>query len=121
MLPTTSVSLKIFSGNGGVSSEPKRNWLFQETVVNLLLYKKRKSGTWRKAQGHGGGTRYPKKSYGYLQQGPEIKYRFIEKNRSAFPVNKMCQTLEITPSGFYRWKKGLISKQKRENEGVKSA
>jgi hypothetical protein len=32
-----------------------------------------------------------------------MKYRFIEKNRSAFPVKKMCQALEVTPSGFYCW------------------
>ncbi len=48
-----------------------------------------------------------------------MKYRFIEKNRSAFPVKKMCQALEVTPSGFYRWEKAPISKRKRENIRIK--
>jgi len=48
-----------------------------------------------------------------------MKYRFIEKNRSSFPVKKMCHTLQVTPSGFYRWEKAPLSKRKHENIKIK--
>lgn len=31
----------------------------------------------------------------------------------------MCQILDITPSGFYRWKKAPLSERKRENASIK--
>ena len=37
-----------------------------------------------------------KKSHGHLQQSTEMKFKFIEKNRSLFPVKKMCLVLEIS-------------------------
>lgn len=48
-----------------------------------------------------------------------MKYRFIEKNRSTFPVKKMCQALGVTQSGFYRWEKAPISQRKKENIRIK--
>ncbi len=48
-----------------------------------------------------------------------MKYQFIEKNRSSFPVKKMCQTLNVSPSGFYRWHKVPLSSRRRENKRLK--
>jgi transposase InsO family protein len=45
-----------------------------------------------------------------------MKYQFIEKNRSAFAVEKMCLVLKVTTSGYYAQKKRGISKQALENE-----
>jgi len=48
-----------------------------------------------------------------------MKYKFIEKNRSSFPVKKMCQALQVSLSGFYRWEKAPVSKRKLENTRIK--
>ena len=50
-----------------------------------------------------------------------MKYQFIEKNRSAFAVEKMCRVLKVTTSGYYRQKKGGISKRALSNEQLDRA
>lgn len=43
-----------------------------------------------------------KKSNGLLRdKQPEVNYRFIKEHSSVFPVEKMCQVLEISRSGYY--------------------
>lgn len=46
-------------------------------------------------------------------------YLFIKENRSSFPVKKMCQALQVSQSGYYRWTKSPISPRKRENLRIK--
>jgi putative transposase len=41
-----------------------------------------------------------------------MKHKFIQENRSSFPVLKMCQAFKISPSGFYRWLKVPLSPRK---------
>jgi len=48
-----------------------------------------------------------------------MKYKFIEKNRSSFPVKKMCQTFHVSQSGFYHWIKAPVSQRKQENSRIK--
>jgi putative transposase len=48
-----------------------------------------------------------------------MKYKFIENNRSAFPVKKMCHVLDISPSGYYRWRTVPLSNLKIRNEILK--
>ena len=38
-----------------------------------------------------------------------MRYHFIRGNRASFPVTKMCQTLSISQSGYYRWRKNPFS------------
>jgi putative transposase len=45
-----------------------------------------------------------------------MKYIFIEFNRSDFRVEKMCQALQVSRSGYYKWRKRPKSKQALENE-----
>lgn len=45
-----------------------------------------------------------------------MKYRFMEENRSAFEVKKMCQSLKISRSGYYGWRQQRQSRRARENE-----
>ena len=33
-----------------------------------------------------------------------MKYAFIKAKEVAFPVNVMCQLLEVSRSGYYAWK-----------------
>ena len=35
------------------------------------------------------------------------RFEFIDKNCFWFPLEKMCQTLEVSKSGYYAWKKWL--------------
>ena len=48
-----------------------------------------------------------------------MRYEFVKENRSSFPVVKMCQTLNICSSGFYRWLKAPLSPRKREDQLIK--
>jgi len=44
-----------------------------------------------------------------------MKFKFIENNRSSFPVRKMCHMLKVSQSGYYRWRKAPLSSLKIEN------
>jgi len=45
-----------------------------------------------------------------------MKFEFIRKNHSLFPVKKMCHILKVSQSGYYRWQKGPLSSLRIENE-----
>ncbi len=49
-----------------------------------------------------------------------MRYQFVKKNRSSFPVKKMCQILKVSPSGFYRWRKTPQSPRANQNERLKT-
>ncbi|WP_242651712.1 IS3-like element ISCce3 family transposase [Ruminiclostridium cellulolyticum] len=57
----------------------------------------------------------PKKSNGNLRERPEIIYPIIHKYRFKFPVQKMCQILKISRSGYYAWIKRPESLRKKRN------
>lgn len=48
-----------------------------------------------------------------------MRYQFILKHRSSFPVMKMCRTFNLSPSGFYRWQKRPYSPRKEENSRIR--
>ena len=50
-----------------------------------------------------------------------MKYRFIEENRSAFVVEKMCLAIDVSRSGYYAWKERGKSKGAIENEELDQA
>ncbi len=45
-----------------------------------------------------------------------MKYEFIETYRSTFSVEKMCQSLDVSRSGYYRWKVAPKSERAAANE-----
>ncbi|CAG36871.1 related to transposase, fragment [Desulfotalea psychrophila LSv54] len=49
-----------------------------------------------------------------------MHYTFIRNHHSRFTVKKMCQTLLISESGYYRWLQEPISKRCRENNILKN-
>lgn len=44
-----------------------------------------------------------------------MKYAFIEKRRSAFGVERMCRTLQVSRSGYYDWRKRGVSNRTKAN------
>jgi len=38
-----------------------------------------------------------------------VKYQFIEEHRDEYPVTLMCRILEVTRSGYYKWRKQPLS------------
>ena len=49
-----------------------------------------------------------------------MKFKFIENKRSSFPVKKMCHMLNVSQSGYYRWRKAPLSSQKIENKKLRA-
>ncbi len=47
-----------------------------------------------------------------------MKFGFIETHRLEFAVKKMCQTLEVSTSGYYAWRRAENSKQKVDNQAL---
>jgi len=50
------------------------------------------------------GTRYLKKSCSHLLTGCQMKYGFIAQHQQDYPVQMMCQVLDVSVSGYYAWK-----------------
>ncbi|MDH0023977.1 IS3 family transposase [Pseudomonas monteilii] len=44
-----------------------------------------------------------KKGRRVLCQGVRLKYAFIKKHSTDYPVRRLCQTLKVHPSGYYVW------------------
>ncbi|GGF63420.1 hypothetical protein GCM10010912_05630 [Paenibacillus albidus] len=44
------------------------------------------------------------KSSAPLQPSKELRFQFIEDHRSEFRVEKMCSVLEVSRSGYYKWR-----------------
>ena len=42
---------------------------------------------------------------GLLRQRNQIKYDFIARKKKTYPIDRMCQLLEVKRSGYYRWAK----------------
>ena len=49
-----------------------------------------------------------------------MRCQFIQDNRSSFPVKKMCQSLQVSLSGYYRWISAPVSRRKAENLRLRS-
>jgi putative transposase len=49
-----------------------------------------------------------------------VKYQFIEKYRSIYPITRMCNVLEVSENGYYNWRKRGKSQRKRDDEQLVS-
>lgn len=45
-----------------------------------------------------------------------MKYAFIKEHQKEFSIRLMCRVLEVSESGYYRWRTSSISKRACENE-----
>lgn len=47
-----------------------------------------------------------------------MTYELIKEHNSVFPVEKMCEILEISRSGYYAWLERPLSKRAQENQEI---
>ena len=43
-------------------------------------------------------------------------YRFVDDHRSEYPVNRLCRTLGVSPSGYYAWRQWSPSARAEANQ-----
>ncbi len=61
------------------------------------------------------GAGHLKKSSGHLLAKPAMRYQFIEEHRQEYPVSLLCETLDVSVSGYYTWRKRPMSQHNRED------
>ena len=45
-----------------------------------------------------------------------MRFRFIAGQGEVFPVHRLCQVLDVTPSGYYAWRKRPVSAREMANQ-----
>jgi transposase InsO family protein len=59
-----------------------------------------------------------RKSRGVLHQGEGARFAFID-TETAWPVATMCRALQVSPAGFYAWRRRAPSKHDQKDERLK--
>ncbi len=49
---------------------------------------------------------------------PRVKYKVIDQLKSNYPINRLCEILGVSRSGYYKWFKGLSSKRESREQRV---
>lgn len=55
------------------------------------------------------------KCAGYLESSTKIKFEFIDRHISCFPVKDMSKILDVSTSGYYKWRSRTPSKRDQHN------
>src|SRR5262249_49133126 len=63
-----------------------------------------------------GRARHFKKSGGVLRQGGAMTFRFIEEHRQRWPVRLLCETLGVSPAGYYAWRRRPASAREQRRD-----
>src|SRR5262249_30718708 len=70
----------------------------------------------RREQAPPGRARHFKKSGGVLRQGGAMTFRFIEEHRQRWPVRLLCETLGVSPAGYYAWRRRPASAREQRRD-----
>ncbi|WP_110815838.1 IS3 family transposase [Pseudoroseicyclus aestuarii] len=63
----------------------------------------------------------PKKGRGLLREGSDMRFAFIAKHRSIWPVAWLCEALDVSRSGFHAWLNRSSSARSRQDEVLVTA
>src|ERR1044072_2919193 len=69
----------------------------------------------RQARGRAG---YPKKGGSLLREGSDMKFAFVAKHRTIWPVAWLCDALGVSRSGFHAWLNPSPRASSRSDEAV---
>ena len=47
-----------------------------------------------------------------------MTFPFIEEHRDRWPVRLLCETLEVSPAGFYAWRSRPTSEQQQRRDAL---
>ena len=47
-----------------------------------------------------------------------MTYRFIEDHHDQWPVRLLCETLEVSPAGYYAWRQAPRSAQEQRRDAL---
>ena len=62
------------------------------------------------------GAGHPKEGHGFFRQGGKsMRFRLIDVAKEAFPVQRLCTVLDVSPSGYVAWKGRPTSRRQRED------
>ena len=57
-----------------------------------------------RGRGAAAGARHSKKGYEHCQPEPVVSYQIIESNRDVSSVERLCEALGVSVSGYYTWR-----------------
>ncbi|WP_453974011.1 IS3 family transposase [Amorphus sp. MBR-141] len=63
----------------------------------------------------------PKKGRSLLREGSDMRFAFIAKHRSIWPVAWLCEALDVSRSGFHAWLNRSPSARSRQDEVLVTA
>ena len=54
------------------------------------------------------------KGHSLLRERIGLRFSFIDNEKKAYPLNLLCKVMQVSRSGYYRWKKHSVSAKDQE-------